>query len=293
MVLNDEKILERINNDGLLQGHDDKHVKNCAYTLRAGKAFLPETGDEEILSPTIVSRNAGLFRIAAFCNRIRKHAWQIGPSEVLVVRTTERVKMPNDLCATYAPLYRLSRQGVMLLNASLVEPGYDGPLSCFLVNFSSQTIAITPNGPIAKITFHGLEKSPHTLVPEHFEDASYDSGLSHSARTFHKSFLDVAGIADRAAEKATQSAKRAVVFGSIFIALLLAWAQIEPLISTWFKKAPGWPTNASDRFHDVQSKLEIESKLKDMEFAKASLALQADILKLRAELDDLKAKIRK
>jgi hypothetical protein len=43
MVLNDADIQTRIAS-GLLVDHDLANVKNCAYTLRAGRAFLPETG---------------------------------------------------------------------------------------------------------------------------------------------------------------------------------------------------------------------------------------------------------
>jgi deoxycytidine triphosphate deaminase len=247
--------------------------------LRAGKSFLPETGEEEVLNLPTASR--------------RHHVWQIGPSEVLVVRTRERVRMPRDLCATYAPLYRLSRQGVMLLNASLVEPGYDGPLSCFLVNFSSQTITIAPDDPIAKIAFLRLTQAPATFAPEAFDDAGYESGLSASATRFHRSFMDVAGIADHAADKATKSAKGAVVWGGIVIGVLLFWAQLEPLTSSWLRKVPGWPMNATDRAVDAQIKLGIEGKLKELEYTRKALQLETEVQTLRNELQELKSRVKK
>jgi deoxycytidine triphosphate deaminase len=279
MVLSDADILTRIAADQLLSDHVPGNVRNCAYTLRAGKIFLPETGEEDVLNAPAVAR--------------RHHVWQIGPSEVLVVRTRERVRMPDDLCATYAPLYRLSRQGVMLLNASLVEPGYDGPLSCFLVNFSSQTITIGPNDPIAKITFVRLSRPPATLRPETFADGDYESGLSASAKKFHRSFMDVASIADHAADKATKSTYGAIRFGGIVVALLLFWAQLEPLFSSWLRKIPGWPMTTTERAADAHVKLEIESKLKELGYAQKSLQLEAELQRLKAELEDLKSRAKK
>jgi deoxycytidine triphosphate deaminase len=278
MVLNDAEITARIANERLLVDHDAANVRNCAYTLRAGKVFLPGTGEEELLHYPVAGAE--------------RHLWQIGPSEVLVVRTYEGVRMPDDLCATYAPLYRLSRQGVMLLNASLVEPGYYGRLSCFLVNFSSQTITIGPRSPIAKIVFHRVPR-PTALVLEPLDDASYDRGLADSAKKFHRSFMDVAGIADRAAEKATAAAKRAVVFGGIAVAFLLLWAQMEPLISTWLRKVPGWPTNAIERAQVTAARQEVESKMKELEFARSALQLQSELQSLKIELQSLKAQMAK
>src|SRR5262249_39093751 len=151
--------------------HAPKNIKNCAYTLRAGKVFQTETGKEELLGSTD--------------GNSRSIVWEIGPSETLIVRTREKVKMPNDLCATYAPLYRLSKQGVMLLNASIVEPGYEGCLSCFLVNFSSERISVAENDPIAKITFLRLSRAPEKLEPESISDQIYEQYLAIAAKKFH------------------------------------------------------------------------------------------------------------
>ncbi len=280
MVLNDTEINARIAGAApLLDDHDPTRVKNCAYTLRAGKVFAPPTGLEEVINPAV----------GPFCPELQ-HIWQIGPSEVLVVRTRERVRMPADLCATYAPLYRLSRQGVMLLNASLVEPGYEGRLCCFLLNFSSQPVSIAPDDPIAKITFLTLQAPPGALVRETITDDAYHRGLANSAKQFQKSFMDVASIADRAVDKAAQSAKRAVVYGGIILGFLLAWAQFEPLVTNLIRKSVGWPTNIVERAADEKLKLELDSKMKELEFTRKSVQLENDIQTLKAELRDMKSK---
>jgi hypothetical protein len=117
--------------------------------------------------------------------------------------------------------------------------------------------------------------------------------LTSSAKKFHRSFMDVAGIADRAAEKATKSAKGAVVFGGVVIAVLLFWAQLEPMFATWFRKAPGWPTNAAERAADDRAKQELEAKIKELEFARKSLQLEAEVQLLKSELQDLKLRVKR
>ena len=47
----------------------------------------------------------------------------------------------------------LSRQGVLLLNISLVEPGYEGYLTTVLVNFGNKNVVISPTTTIAKVAF--------------------------------------------------------------------------------------------------------------------------------------------
>ena len=60
--------------------------------------------------------------------QMRDVAWAIKPTETLVVMTTEAVNIPDDLMATYGQLNRLAQHGVSLINSSIIEPGYSGPL---------------------------------------------------------------------------------------------------------------------------------------------------------------------
>lgn len=281
MILTDVKIKKRIDSEGLLSNHDLASIKNCGYTLCIGKVFQPQTGKEEILNTPVGNTVA--------------RVWQIGPSETLVIRTREKVKMPKDLCAIYTPLHSLSRQGLMLINASIVEPGYEGYLSCFLVNFSSKPITLKQDDLISKITFHQLSEPPGDLAPLSIEDNKYEEMLSEMAMRFDKSFMDITGIEDRAVQKARDAVKRWVIIGGVLVAFLLLWAQMEPLLSKWLWQKPGIYTG-TQRTEDVRL-------LKDIEIAQLKLAneqvkqkrdleiaqLKAEIEKISSALQDLKA----
>jgi deoxycytidine triphosphate deaminase len=262
MVLNDTEIQQRINSAQLLSSHDPGKIRNCGYTLRAGKVFQPKTGEEILLNVT--------------ANNTRAVVWEIGASETLIVRTKEKVKMSNDLCATYAPLYHLSSLGVMLLNASIVEPGYEGPLSCFLVNFSSERISLEPDAEVAKIMFHRLSAPPGSLKPMTIEDQKYEAGLAVYAKKFHKSFMDITGVEDRAVEKAREAVKKWVVFGGALVAFLLLWATLEPLLSKWLWEKTG--------IYTTTQRVEDTKLLKDLEAAQ----LKAEIERLKIEIQNLK-----
>lgn len=281
MILTDVKIKKRIDSEGLLSDYDEASIKNCGYSLRIGKVFQPQTGKEEILNVPVGNTVA--------------RVWQIGPSETLVIRTREKVKMPKDLCAIYSPLHGLSRQGLMLINASIVEPGYEGYLSCFLVNFSSKPITLKQDDLISKITFHQLAEPPGALSPLIIEDNKYEEMLSEMAMRFSKSFMDVTGIEDRAVQKARDAVKRWVIIGGLLVAFLTLWATMEPLLSRWLWQKPGIYTG-TQRTEDVRL-------LKDIEIAQLKLAneqakqkrdleiaqLKAEIEKINSALQDLKA----
>jgi deoxycytidine triphosphate deaminase len=285
MILSDTEIQRRINQQRLISDYDQDNIQNCAYTLRTGQVFQPETGQEEILGMTSGSTGSVV--------------WEIGPSETLVVMTRERVNIPADVCATYAPLHRLAQQGVMLLNASLVEPGYEGPLSCFLVNFSSERISLGPNEAIAKITFHTLNATPGQLRPQTITVAEYRKGLAKHAKKFHKSFMDVTGIEDRAVEKARGELRKLVLTGGVLVAILLVWATLEPIISKWVWQRSGRPittlehVEAAKLRNDLQvANQMLQQLLEKKESQTKTDTMHTEIERLKSDMASLRAGIK-
>lgn len=269
MLLNDAEIETRVVKDKLIRDHKPEHVKNCGCMLTAGAAFEPETGNQLILDKT---KSGPLF-------------WELGPSETLVVMTNETVKIPADLCASYAPLNRLAKAGIMLLNPAIVEPLYEGRLSCFLVNFSSQKVQIAPDTPISKIIFHGVTAAPGKPKPEKLTDDEYRTQLSKNATLFHRSFLNITGIEERAAEKARGALRSVVISGGVFVAILVAFASFEPLISTWLYEKTG-VRSSTQRTQDAQL-------LKDIESARAMLMSATERKALETSVSDLKEQLTK
>jgi len=270
---------------------------------------LPQTGVEELLAGD---------------GAVKPHVWEIGPSETLVIMTEETVRMPSDLCATYTPLNRNASKGLMLLNAAIVEPGYEGPLSCFLLNFSSQPVSLGPKEAIAKIIFHTLKESPVRLEPAVLDETHYVRSLVDSAQKFQKSFLDVAGIENRAAEKAKesieagklaiqttkQSMDQAILDGkaaieqtklsirtSIFVASLvmtglLLWASLEPVFSKWLWEKTGVTTSTQRRIDEATLQRSLEAAQKLFELQSDKTALEGQLRTIKDDLEKLKTQIK-
>ena len=276
MILSDEEILHLARTSNLLADFDVKNVRNCSCVLRANGVFRPETGEKEILNTGDGPR--------------RQLVWELGPSETMVVVTKEEVCMPANVCATYAPLFRLAKQGVMLLNASVVEPGYSGPLSCFLANFSASTVTLRQDAPIAKIVFHAVTP-PARVVPEVIGRQEYEEGLAENAKKYHRSFMDVEGIEKRAADKARSELKGWVLGGGIMVAILVSWASLEPIVSKWLWEKTGL-ISSTGRVEDVKLLKDIQSEQsilrQQLEQRKANDDLAAQIQELKREIAALK-----
>ncbi len=276
MILNDAQINIRVAvTPALIEGHDPTQVVNCAYTLRAGRVFAAESGEERLLGPQ---------------GRRNRLLWDIGPAETLIVMTSEVINMPDDLCASYTPLNRLARQGMMLLNAAIVEPGYQGPLSCFLLNFSSKRISIAKGEPVAKIVFHTLSAKPVQPKNQAFDDVAYAAQLARSATAYQRSFLNVAEIEDRAVKKAAEALRRSLVLGGVLVGLLLLWATMEPLISRWVWEKTG-ATTTSYRIEDALLRRDLQAAQDTLKLLMEQQKQQSENAVALKQIEELKHEV--
>lgn len=182
-VLSDGEIRDLITNAGLIDDARDDRIFACAYEFRPGAVI--STGrnvDDRCVrdwskTPTTATD---------------VHA--IEPGEMVWIRTFEKVSMPSDLCAFWWQTNRLSRQGLMLVNMSIVEPGYTGPLACLFVNFGNKPVVIDPDTVIAKLVFMRLGKDAQKSMTAKSDAASYDRSIVRAAMGAPVTFMDVGSI---------------------------------------------------------------------------------------------------
>src|SRR5216684_2685787 len=98
MILRDVEIKALVDGNQLIGNFDPAELGNCRYNLRAGRAFSPMTGAEQIISQAPKWRR----------KYQRQVGWQIKPAETLIVMTMESVSMPSNVMATYGQLNRLA-----------------------------------------------------------------------------------------------------------------------------------------------------------------------------------------
>jgi deoxycytidine triphosphate deaminase len=246
----------------------ERQLQNCRYNLTAGKAFLPESGEEELTHDR---------------QGLRRLHWRIEPTETIVLQTREHVRIPSDVMGMYGQLNRLANKGLNLINESIIEPGYDGYLSCFLVNLSKQAVLISPGEEIAKITFHGLNGEPANLVRLQIAEDDYSIGLSLAAALYPRSFLDIESLQDKIVGKTAESVRTSITIGGIVLALLIAFSSIEPLFSRYLYERTGVVLDTSSA--EVQRLRDEVNQLSEEQKTSKSVA------DLQKRLDDLSQRI--
>lgn len=79
------------------------------------------------------------------------------PQQSLVLQTLEQVWIPHNCVGLLWPKSTYTRQGVMLVTNSPVDPGYKGPLTIRFYNTHSAPVLIYLDGGLMQMTVHMLD----------------------------------------------------------------------------------------------------------------------------------------
>ena len=180
-ILSDKEIKEHIGRGELILNGDVSQAQQCAYHCRTGKIF--KTGPEGEVIDWDSGSDPGFVKIL--------------PGEMIWVRTRVNVKMPANICAFWWQTNSLSRKGLMLINMSMVEPGYEGPLACLFVNFGKESILLYPENVIAKLVFVRLNGDVDRPLEVTKTTPAYDQEIHDAANIAPTSFLQMAEFSDQ------------------------------------------------------------------------------------------------
>jgi deoxycytidine triphosphate deaminase len=276
MILSDSEIKKRVVSQKLIEFHDPERIKYCGCELTLGKVVAPSTG--EVISLKGKSRN-WLSNVLT-----TSKCFVIRPSETMILITNEKLNMPKDLCATYGQLNRLANMGLMILNTSIVEPGYSGPLSCILVNFSSQKHALSPGDSIAKLNFHTVEGDPDKLYTQAYSHDAYEQLISKNSINLPKSLLDISGVEERVSDKVGAAVKKSLAVGGVIIFILLVWSQMEGFLSEWIYKRTGLMDTRVQVEKAVEKQMDERLKQQQGEYQKQTEEFRRQVVDLQKQL---------
>jgi len=135
-VLSDKTIKERIAKSELVPKGNPSSATHCSYEFTA--AQMLRGGAPRALP-------------------ISKRGTVIKPAQLVWITACEEISVPSDMVGLWIETQTFGREGLLLLNISLIEPGYKGPLSAVLVNFGKKPVPIFPHTKIAKVIFLSLD----------------------------------------------------------------------------------------------------------------------------------------
>jgi deoxycytidine triphosphate deaminase len=164
--LNRDEILRRLQRGELIKGarrlSDGKFdVEADSYDLSAGTAVRKErdSGGEKG-NVTTVSHMPG-------SPLSEQPTVTVQPGQMIFVVTSESVLCPTDLCATVYSRNSLAAEGILLLNAGHVDPGFEGPIVIRLINLRMTPWTLTLGTPIFTIVFQTIDVAAGDVLVKH------------------------------------------------------------------------------------------------------------------------------
>lgn len=152
MILVDKNIKARIEQDGLITNYYDKNNINCvSYDLTIDIILQKEENTKK-------------------GNPCKKYDLQ--PSETILVKTKEKLNMPDDLVGIVSEKNSRMRQGLRV-DAPKYQPGHSTFMFLRVQNISNSIITIESDTKIAQIMFETLTEIPNVTYNGQL-DASFN-----------------------------------------------------------------------------------------------------------------------
>lgn len=285
MILGYSNIIRLIKDESLLAKYDEANILNSSCRLKIGKIFVPEdgtviecmngTGQDTFLSKARAWL-ADSFDPRHNCKdgipqwiQADNYSYTLKPREIILFQTKEIVKLPIDIMAMYSALNTVATKGVLLVNASMIEAKYEGPLSGILVNFSNKNFEIKPNMDIAKISFFKIDGAikDANVTDDQTDDDKYSKELRDKAKNvFSKTFLSINQFGNEIENRINKTVKKDLTIGGLILVFLLAFATFEPFV---YKCVWDYPTfdfnNWKNKVNNQIEWSEDKKVLKDMQ----------------------------
>lgn len=155
MILGIKKLHSLVREKGLVEGLCDRELNSpegAGFDLRLKEVYEIEgagfLGIEERDTPKIK-----LLAENDPAKGEEDNYYVFKPGEYYLVKTMEKVNLPDSLSGIIFPRTTLFRSGLGLLNG-IVQPGYSGELTFGLSNMGKSNIKISFGARIVHITFH-------------------------------------------------------------------------------------------------------------------------------------------
>ncbi|TSB05277.1 hypothetical protein [Sphingorhabdus contaminans] len=231
----------------IIQHGDENCYRKTSYDLRAGKIIKPD--GEEATSYTVP------------------------PQGLVEIISKERIILPDNISGFATVKTGLSTNGMLALNIGIIDPGYEGPISSFLLNFSKVPFRLAEGDVFLRTHYVALDDTQNVAESKRADDTAYINEKKQKiAGRFGNTFLNVDEIADGLVKGYTMKAL-GFVAGVAFIvtfASLLANYSMVTFMRSWVE-----PRTSVEQ--QISEKLKADLKIRD-----------AEIDEMRTEIREMK-----
>lgn len=117
--------------------------------------------------------------------------YKLLPGQTVIVISEQTFNMPDNVTGLATLVTELTRQGLLCLNAGIIDPGYSGPISATLVNFSSEAKKISVGTRLFRVLFFQHERIA-PISDKSMDLLRYRRDTEYNAKAnFASDFLDV------------------------------------------------------------------------------------------------------
>lgn len=173
---------KRILDLGLISDADPSSLRNSTYNLEIHE-IIP------IGKEAIQDRHS---------NGKKLSVYYIEPREMVWVVSKETFSMPKTVTGIATLRTHLTRQGILALSAGIIDPGYRGPISTALINFSDKPRRIEIGYGFMRIAFFEHEDiADYEHVNDKMRHDTYIRNLENaSVADFSSNFLNIPSFDD-------------------------------------------------------------------------------------------------
>ncbi len=124
-------------------------LKACSYDLRIGGVYAPYN--------EAFWNDAGP---GAMPDDLLLPEFELAPRGIAWVISQETVALPPGLCAYAMPKTSLCQKGIFILNTGIVDPGWFGPISGVMLNFSRRPFRLAREVQFLRLVFEPVGGLP-------------------------------------------------------------------------------------------------------------------------------------
>lgn len=132
--------------------------------------------------------------------KVEKDIYMLAPRGIAWIVSAETYCLPQNVTGITTLKTGWTKQGVLTLTVGIVDPGYKGPLSTQVINFSKKNFMMQKGAPFFRTAFFSHEKSnvpTRDEVPRHI----YETQVQKSTTDFSATFLNMDTLASELTEK--------------------------------------------------------------------------------------------
>ncbi len=151
MILGVKKLLELVKKRKLVENLSERELKNpegAGFDLRIGELY--EAEGKGFLG--IAERETPQIKLVAKFNEKQPNKISLKPKTYYLMKTVEKLNLPENLLALFTPRSTLYRSGVYIFGGQ-TAPGYQGELTTGIYNFRDENFELEMGSRVIHIMF--------------------------------------------------------------------------------------------------------------------------------------------